>query len=212
MIATARYFEHCGGAADEAHEETIPFLKVFLRSPSACRTASRATSSRETTGRRCAPALEMGNAIVMKPAEDACLTPLRLAELAAQAEEAGAALSSHPDVDFLSVTGSPGVGTLIQSAAPLNHIGCTLQFDGKSPHIVFANADLDAAVPVIANTMVQNAGRTCSAGSRVIVERSVFDKVAERLVERFSQHTPGTPEMARDLGPVINATQKRSAA
>ncbi len=228
MIATARYFEYFGGAADKAHGETLPFLNGYFAVTE--RVPHGVTGHvipwnypAQMFGRTVAPALAMGNAIVMKPAEDACLTPLRLAELAAEAgfpegavnvvpglgEEAGAALSGHPDIDFLSFTGSPEVGTLIQTAAAKNHIGCTLELGGKSPHIIFADADLDAAIPIIANTMVQNAGQTCSAGSRVIVERTLFDKVAGLLADRFATLTAGTPEMDLDLGPVINAAQKR---
>ena len=165
----------------------------------------------------------MGNASVVKPAEDACLTPLRIAELAAEVgfpegainivpglgEAAGAALSSHPEIDFISFTGSPEVGTLIQSAAARNHIGCTMELGGKSPHVLFADADLDAAIPVIATTMVQNAGQTCSAGSRLLIEKGIYDEATARLAERFAALRAGTPEMDLDLGPVINATQKK---
>ena len=228
MIATARYFEYFGGAADKAHGESIPFLNGYFAVTE--RVPHGVTGHiipwnypAQMFGRTIAPALAMGNAVVMKPAEDACLTPLRLAELAAEAgfpegalnivtglgEEAGAALSAHRDVDFLSFTGSPEVGTLIQTAAARNHIGCTLELGGKSPHVIFADADLDFAIPVIANTMVQNAGQTCSAGSRVIIERAIFDKVAGLLAERFATLTAGTPEMDLELGPVINAAQKR---
>ncbi len=228
MIATARYFEYFGGAADKAHGESIPFLNGYFAFTE--RVPHGVTGHiipwnypAQMFGRTIAPALAMGNAVVMKPAEDACLTPLRLAALAAEAgfpegalnivtglgEEAGAALSSHRDIDFLSFTGSPEVGTLIQTAAARNHIGCTLELGGKSPHVIFADADLDFAIPVIANTMVQNAGQTCSAGSRVIIERAIFDKVAALLAERFALLTAGTPEMDLELGPVINAAQKR---
>ena len=228
MIAAARYFEYYGAAADKAHGETIPFLNGFLAFTE--RVPHGVTGHiipwnypAQMFGRTVAPALAMGNAAVVKPAEDACLTPLRMAELAAEAgfpegalnvvpglgEEAGAALASHRGVDFLSFTGSPEVGALIQKAAADNHIGCTLELGGKSPHIVFADADLDLAVPIIANAMVQNAGQTCSAGSRVIIEKSIFDKVASRLAEQFSKFVAGTPEMDRELGPVINAKQKQ---
>ena len=228
MVATARYFEFYGGAADKAHGETIPFLPGYFVATE--RVPHGVTAHiipwnypAQMFGRSVAPALAMGNATVVKPAEDACLTPLRLAELAAEAgfpegavnvvpglgEEAGAALSSHPGIDFISFTGSPEVGTLIQTAAARNHIGCTLELGGKSPHVVFGDADLETAVPTIANTMVQNAGQTCSAGSRVLVERRAYDAVVGSLAERFGALTAGTPEMDRDLGPVINATQKR---
>ncbi len=228
MVATARYFEFYGGAADKVHGETIPFLPGHFVSTE--RVPHGVTGHvipwnypAQMFGRTVAPALAMGNACVVKPAEDACLTPLRLAELAVESgfpegaiavvpglgEQAGSALSSHPDIDFISFTGSPEVGTLIQTAAAKNHIGCTLELGGKSPHILFADADLETAVSVIASTMVQNAGQTCSAGSRVLVERAVYDRVVEALASRFSALTAGTPEMDLDLGPVINATQKK---
>ncbi len=228
LIAAARYFEYFGGAADKVHGETIPFLNGYFAMTE--RVAHGVTAHvipwnypAQIFGRTVAAALAMGNAVVVKPAEDACLTPLRMAALAAEVgfpegainivpglgEEAGAALSSHPDIDFISFTGSPEVGALIQTAAAKSHIGCTLELGGKSPHVVFADADLEAAVPVIANTMVQNAGQTCSAGSRVIVERSAFDRVAAALADRFRGLTAGTPEMDRELGPLINAAQKR---
>lgn len=228
MVAATRYFEYYGGAADKVHGDTIPFLPGYF-----------VTTEHVPHGvvghiipwnypaqmfcRTVAPALAMGNASVVKPAEDACLTPLRLAELAAEVgfpegainvvpglgDEAGAALSNHPGLDFLSFTGSPEVGVLIQSAAARNHIGCTLELGGKSPHVLFGDADLDAAIPVIANTLVQNAGQTCSAGSRLLIERSVYDRAVERLADQFSALRAGTPEMDLDLGPVISAAQKK---
>ncbi len=97
----------------------------------------------------------------------------------------------------------------MQIAAAKNHIGCTLELGGKSPQVMFADADLDAAVPVIANAVVQNAGQTCSAGSRLLVERSAYEKVVSRVQEKFKTLKAGTPEMDLDLGPVISATQKK---
>ena len=228
MVAAARYFEYYGGAADKVHGETIPFLNGFFAVTE--RLPHGVTGHvipwnypAQIFGRTVGAALAMGNAVVVKPAEDACLSLLRMAELAADigfpegaiaivpglGEEAGAALSSHPGVDFLSFTGSPEVGTLIQTAAARNHIGCTLELGGKSPHVVFGDADLETAIPIIAMTLVQNAGQTCSAGSRLLVEKSAFDRVVAGLAARFRQLTAGTPEMDLALGPVINAVQKR---
>jgi aldehyde dehydrogenase (NAD+) len=124
------------------------------------------------------PALAMGNAVVMKPAEDACLTPLRLADLMLGAgfpkgsvnivtglgQTAGAALSGHPGIDFISFIGSSETGVAVQTAAARNHIGCTLELGGKSAQIVFGDADLDLAVPTIVAAITQHAGQTCSAG------------------------------------------------
>lgn len=227
IVACARYFEFYGGGADKLHGETIPFLPGFFvateREPhGVCGVIIPWNYPAQMFGRTTAPALAAGNAVVMKPAEDACLTPLRLAELAAEAglpegalnivpglgEEAGSALASHSGLDFVSFTGSPEVGTLVQAAAARNHIGCTLELGGKSPHVVFADADLDAALPTIAATIVQNAGQTCSAGSRLLVEGAVFDAVVERLVARFGDLTAGAPEADLDLGAVISGRQK----
>jgi aldehyde dehydrogenase (NAD+) len=228
MVACARYFEFYGGAADKLHGETIPFLAGYMVPTE--RVPFGVTGHiipwnypAQMFGRTAAAALAVGNATVIKPAEEACLTPLRIAELAAEAgfpdgainvvpglgEEAGDALANHPGIDFIAFTGSPEVGTLIQIAAAKNHIGCTLELGGKSPHVVFADADLDVAVPVIANTVVQNAGQTCSAGSRLLVEGSAYDEVVSRVQDKFGTLQAGTPEMDLDLGPVISAGQKK---
>ena len=228
MVATARYFEYYGGAADKLHGETVPFLDGYfvatIYEPHGV-TAHIIPWNypAQMFGRSVAPALAAGNATVVKPAEEACLTVLRLAELVAEAgfpegalnvvpgwgEEAGAALSAHPGIDFISFTGSPEVGTLIQTAAARNHIGCTLELGGKSAQVVFADADLEAALPVLAGAIVQNAGQTCSAGARALIERSIYDRVAAELADRFSRLRAGTPEMDLDLGPLISAEQRK---
>ncbi|CAL79513.1 NAD-dependent aldehyde dehydrogenase [Bradyrhizobium sp. ORS 278] len=228
VVAVARYFEYYGGAADKVHGDTIPFLDGFFVTTvyeplGVTGHIIPWNYPGQMFGRTVAPALAMGNATVIKPAEEACLVPLRLAELAAEAgfpagavnvvpglgEEAGAALSAHDGIDFISFTGSPEVGTLVQTAAARNHIGCTLELGGKSPQIVFADADLDAALTSVAAAIVQNAGQTCSAGSRVLVERSMWDRFLSELKLRFEKVTAGTPEMDLDLGPVISAVQKK---
>lgn len=227
MVATARYFEFYGGAADKLHGETIPFNQGFqvqaIREP-------RGVTGHiipwnypaQMFGRTLAPALAMGNAVILKPAEEACLTPLRLGELAVEVGfpegsinivtgiggVSGAALSEHPGVDFLSFTGSPEVGVMIQCAAARNHIGCTLELGGKSPQIIFEDADIDAALPVLTGAIVQNGGQTCSAGSRVLIQRSIYDAVMERLAERFKTLTAGSHDEDLDLGALISAKQQ----
>jgi aldehyde dehydrogenase (NAD+) len=160
---------------------------------------------------------------VIKPAEDACLTPIRLAELSLDAgfppgainlvpgrgAEAGAALAAHPKIDFLSFIGSPEVGAFVQGKAAQNHVGCTLELGGKSPHVVFADADLDLAVPVIVKTLVHNSGQTCSVGSRVLVARPLYDEVVDRLRAVLAKVRAGTPEMDLDLGPLISEKQRQ---
>jgi aldehyde dehydrogenase (NAD+) len=136
-------------------------------------------------GRSVGGALAAGNVCVVKPAEDACLSLIRVAQLAAEVgfpagalnivtgygHEVGDALARHEGIDHISFTGSPKIGTLIQQVAAERHCPVTLELGGKSPQIVFADADLDAVVPVVINAIVQNAGQTCSAGSRVLIER-----------------------------------------
>ena len=139
-------------------------------------------------GRSVGGALAAGNACVVKPAEDACLSLLRVAELAAAiglpegalnivtglGREAGAALAAHPGIEHLSFTGSPATGALVAAEAAKRHCPVTLELGGKAPQVVFADADLDAALPAIVNAIVQNAGQTCSAGSRLLVERRML--------------------------------------
>ncbi len=225
--ACARYFEFYGGAGDKLHGETIPFMKGYFVATE--REPLGVTGHiipwnypAQMFGRTLAPSLAVGNACVIKPAEDACLTPIRLCELAREAglpdgalnmvtgtgEVAGAALTAHSGIDFLSFTGSPEVGVMVQKAAADNHITCTLELGGKSPQIVFEDVDLDGALPTLVGAIVQNAGQTCSAGSRLMVQRSAYDRVVDAVAARFSQLRAGTPEMDLDLGPLISARQR----
>lgn len=228
ITAAARYFEYYAGAADKVHGDTIPFLDGYL--VTIMREPKGVTGHiipwnypAQMFGRSLAPALAMGNAVVMKPAEDACVAPVRIAQLAQEVgfppgalnvvtgigEEAGAALSAHPGIDFISFTGSPEVGTLVQKSAAENHIGCTLELGGKSPQIVFEDADFEAAVPVVVNAIVQNGGQTCSAGSRVLVQRSIYDTFVALVVARFKQLRVGSHAMDLDCGPLISENQMK---
>lgn len=222
----ARYFEYYGGAADKVHGQVIPFLAGYtvtlLREPLGVTGHIIPWNyPAQMLGRTIAPALAMGNATVLKPAEDACLSTLKVAELATEAglpagalnvvtgygHEAGAALAAHPGIDFVTFTGSNEVGTLVQQAAAKNAVKCVLELGGKSPQIVFADADLDKALPTIVRAIVQNTGQTCTAGSRLLVERSIYDTFMSKVAERFSAVRVGTPEMDVDCGPVINRNQ-----
>ncbi|SLN21099.1 Betaine aldehyde dehydrogenase [Roseovarius gaetbuli] len=228
MIAAARYFEFYGGGADKVHGEVIPFMAGYnvqvLREPHGVTGHIIPWNyPAQMFGRSVAAALAMGNAAVLKPAEDACLTSLRLGELAQEVgfppgainivtgrgDTAGKALSEHPDVDFMSFTGSPEVGVMIQIAAARNHINCTLELGGKSPQIVFDDADLDAVMPVLVNAIIQNGGQTCSAGSRVLIQRGIYDRVMAQLAERFSAVTASASGEDAVLGPLISAKQKK---
>ena len=226
-VALARYLEFYGGAADKVHGETLPFANGYtaltLREPHGVTGHIVPWNyPMQIIGRSVGAALAMGNACVLKPAEEACLTALAFARIAHDAglpagalnlvpglgEEAGAALSAHPGVQHLSFTGSVSVGRLIQTAAARNTIPVTLELGGKSPQIVFADADLDAALPFLVNAGIQNAGQTCSAASRILVERSVFDTVVARMAERYCALRVGPALADLDVGPVISARQR----
>ena len=226
-VALARYLEFYGGAADKVMGETIPFTAGYtaltLREPHGVTGHIVPWNyPMQIIGRSVGAALAMGNACVLKPAEEACLTALAFARIADEAglpagalnvvpglgEEAGAALSAHGGVQHLSFTGSVAVGRLIQAAAAKHTIPVTLELGGKSPQIVFADADLDAALPFLVNAGIQNAGQTCSAASRILVERPVFEQVVARMAERYRALRVGPALDDLDIGPVISARQR----
>ncbi|RMA43048.1 aldehyde dehydrogenase family protein [Rhodophyticola porphyridii] len=227
VVALARYMEFYGGAADKLHGETIPYLDGYtvytLRQPHGVTGHIIPWNyPMQIIGRSVGAALAMGNACVLKPAEEACLTALAFAEIARAAglpdgalnvvpglgAEAGAALSGHAGVHHISFTGSVAVGRLIQQAAGRNVVPVTLELGGKSPQLVFDDADLDAAMPFLVNAGVQNAGQTCSASSRILVQRRVYDHVVDRMAERYAALQAGPALSDLDLGPLVSGRQK----
>jgi len=226
IIVLARYFEYYGGAVDKVHGQIIPFMNdytvMLMREPHGVTGHIIPWNyPAQMLGRTLAPALAMGNATVLKPAEDTSMSALAIAAIAAEiglpegalnivtglGHEAGAALTSHPEVNFLTFTGSNEVGTLVQEAAARNAVKCVLELGGKSPQIVFEDADLNRALPVIIRAIVQNAGQTCTAGSRLLVQRSIYDDFIARVADAFRQTKVGTPEMDLDCGPLMNPAQ-----
>jgi len=228
VVGLARYLEYYGTAADKLHGDTIPFLNTHL--VAIMRVPFGVTAHIvpwnypiQIFGRSVGASLAAGNACVVKPAEDASLSILRVARLAEQAgipagalnivtgygRSAGAALAGHPDVDFVSFTGSPATGTAIQTAAAQHHARVTLELGGKSAQVIFADADIDALAPVAVNAVIQNCGQTCSAGSRLLIQRDIFDKVVEAVADRFRVLRAGRPEDDLDVGPLISALQHK---
>jgi len=210
IAALARYFEFFGAAADKVHGLVVPYLNDYhvavVREPYGVTGHILPWNyPAQMLGRTLAPALAMGNAAVLKPSEDACLTALLAMEIAEIAglpagtinvvtgtgEVAGAALASHRDVNYLSFTGSPEVGTLVQRAAAEHHVKCVLELGGKSPQIVFDDADLDRAVPMICKAIIQNTGQTCSAGSRLLIQRCARSQTLQRLTSRHTRDGSG---------------------
>ena len=227
-VALARYFEFYAGACDKLHGETIPYLDGY--SVLTWREPHGVTGHiipwnypMQIFGRSVGGALAAGNCCVVKPAEDACLSLIRVAQLAAEVgfppgainivtgygHEVGDALARHPGIDHISFTGSPKVGTIIQQVAAERHCPVTLELGGKSPQIIFADADLDAAVPVVLNAIVQNAGQTCSAGSRVLIDSLIYEPLLERLGHAFEKLRVGPAAMDLDVGPLIRQSQQQ---
>jgi phenylacetaldehyde dehydrogenase len=168
------------------------------------------------------PALAAGNTVVLKPAEQTPLSVLRLAELAAEAGlpegvlqivtgdgATGAALARHPGVHKLAFTGSTAVGRSIMGTAAEGIKRVTLELGGKNPNVVFADADLDAAVDGAMAGAFENCGQACIAGSRLLVERAVHDELVARLRERADALRVGAGwEDGVDLGPLVSAEQR----
>jgi phenylacetaldehyde dehydrogenase len=168
------------------------------------------------------PALATGNTIVLKPAEQTPLSALRLGELIQEAdipdgvvniipgygETAGAALAAHPGVDKIAFTGSTEVGKLILHAAAGNLKKVSLELGGKSPNVIFADVDLEAAIAGSASAIFFNQGQCCCAGSRLYVEEKIFDKVVEGVSEsaRKIKVGPGM-ESGTQMGPLVSEEQ-----
>src|SRR5467141_415592 len=168
------------------------------------------------------PALATGNTVVLKPAEQTPLSALRLGELILEAgfpdgvvnivtgfgETAGAALSAHNDVDKVAFTGSTEVGKLIVNAATGNLKKVTLELGGKSPNVVFKDADMDTAIAGSASAIFFNHGQCCCAGSRLFVERPVFDRVVEGVAAKAKKIRVGSGlEPDTSMGPLVSEEQ-----
>ena len=169
-----------------------------------------------------APALACGCTVVLKPAEITPLSALRIGELALEAglppgvlnvvpgfgRSAGRALVDHPDVDKVTFTGSPAVGREILAGAAGNLKRVTLELGGKSANVIFADADLDAAVKAAASGIFFNTGQVCSAGSRVLAQAEIYDEVVERLAARAKSIRVGPPsERSTAMGPIVSQAQ-----
>jgi len=169
-----------------------------------------------------APALAAGCAVILKPAEQTPLTALRLGELILESgfppgvvnivpgfgETAGAALAAHPNVDKIAFTGSTEVGRLIARAATGNLKKVSLELGGKSPNVIFADADLERAIPGSAAAIFYNQGQSCTAGSRLFVQKNVFDRVIEGVAEETKKFKLGPGiDPANNQGPVVSKEQ-----
>jgi aldehyde dehydrogenase (NAD+) len=223
--STLRYF---GGLADKVHGETIPvdggYLNYTRREPIGVVGAIVPWNFPITQAVwKVAPAIACGNAVVLKPSENTPFTALRLAELALECgvpagifncvpgygPDAGRALVRHPLVDKVAFTGSTATGTSVMRDAADTVKRVTLELGGKSPNIIFADADLDAAVRGAFQAIFYGKGEVCAAGSRLLVEDAVYDAVRERLLERMAVLKPGDPlQQGTRLGALVSGAQR----
>ena len=223
-LGTARYFEYYAGIADKLHGEQIPlgpdYVDFTIREPLGVSAQIVPWNMPlNMIGRGVAPALAAGNTVVVKPAEQTSLTALKLSDLFIElgfppgvynvvtgyGGETGAALASHPDIDGITFAGSVATGRRIMQAAAEHIKPVVLELGGKSPHIIFADADLDLAAAEVVKGIYSNAGQICSAGSRLLVEERIREPLLERVIARSRQVRVG-PGMARpDMGPLVSA-------
>jgi betaine-aldehyde dehydrogenase len=228
---TVATFRHYAGWADKLEGRAVPTpgymgrptLNYTIRQPVGVVAAITPWNSPTMIGTwKIAPALAAGCAVILKPPEDAPLTSLLLAQLAEQVglpagalsvltgrgERTGKALVEHPGVDKISFTGSPETGHKVAVAAATGFRPTTLELGGKSPQIVFADADLEAAADGVALGIFANQGEVCAAGSRILVARPVYDEFVDRLATRASKVVVGDPfDEGTTMGAVINSQQ-----
>jgi len=169
-----------------------------------------------------APALACGNTVVLKPAEHTPMTAMELARIAAEAglpegalnvvpgfgPTAGAALAQHPGVDKIAFTGEHVTGRLVVQMSVSNLKTVTLELGGKSPHIIFDDVDLETAVANALFGLFMNTGQICSAGTRILVQESMYDKFVARFAQRASEIKIGDPlDFATRMGPLVSEEQ-----
>ncbi|MGW6330888.1 aldehyde dehydrogenase family protein [Nocardia rhamnosiphila] len=229
LVASLRYY---AGWADKINGETLP-TDGYLGRPTFAYTRREPigvvaaivpwNAPLMILGWKLAPALAAGNTVIVKPAEDASLSILHLGRLIEEAgfptgtvqilpglgEVTGEALATHRGVHKVSFTGSTEVGRriLVNSAADFKHT--TLELGGKSPQIVFADADLDRAVAGLAMGLFTNSGEVCAAGTRVLAHRSIYDTVLDGLAAAAAAQIVGNPfDSATTMGPLVNRVQR----
>ena len=221
----ANVFEYYAGATNKVGGQTIPgaapgMLMTFREPVGVCGIIVPWNFPLAISAWKTAPALAMGNTVVLKPAEQTPLTALRLAELALEAgvpegvftvvtgsgSVVGEALIRHPAVRKVSFTGSTEVGARVMQVAANDIKRVSLELGGKSANIIFADSDFERAVGSAASSSLGNAGQDCCARSRVLVERSLYERFAPALVAAFEKVKVGNPlDDATEMGPLVTA-------
>lgn len=225
--AAARYFEYYAGLADKLSGHTVPLgtaaVDYTVREPwGVCAAILPFNVPVQMAARSVAAALISGNTMILKPADQAPLAQLYLPQLihaagaplnvvtavAGPGEAAGAALVSHQEVDHVTFTGSLSAGRQVMAIAAGTVKPVLLELGGKSPHLVFDDADLERAVPAIVSSALRTAGQVCSAGSRVLVARDRFSALVSLLGSQADMLRVGPAAEDPDVGPVVSAEQR----
>jgi acyl-CoA reductase-like NAD-dependent aldehyde dehydrogenase len=224
----AQYFEFYGGFADKLYGDTIPLddtnLAMTIREPMGVSAIIVPWNYPLQIGcRGLAPCLMAGNGVVLKPASEAPLTALAMGNIALSAglpaglfnivtgpgPEVGGYLARHEGINQISFTGSVATGSAVMHAAADHVVPVLLELGGKSPSVVFPDADLDLAIPVLTKACIQNAGQTCSAHTRAIVVAEAYDRFVERVGEQFDAVELGRGLDDPAMGPLISERQQR---
>ncbi|WP_019413341.1 aldehyde dehydrogenase family protein [Paenisporosarcina sp. TG20] len=224
--AAARYFEFYGGAADKVMGNTIPIeegiLNVTVLEPLGV-TAHIVPWNYpiQIISRSVAAAIATGNSVIVKSAEDTPMTAHAIAKWFATSgfpkgifqhitglgPDVGAPLAGHPDIEHVTFTGSVPTGIAVMKAAAANVVPVTLELGGKSPNIVFADASVEKSTEAVVRAIIQNAGQTCSAGSRLLIEAKYKDEFLSKLTAKFNNLTIGPGSSDPDIGPILNEKQ-----
>jgi len=223
--AAASYFEFYGGAADKVMGDTIPIedgiLNAVVLEPVGITVHIVPWNYPiQITARSVAAAIATGNAVIVKSAEDTPLTTHAITEWFADkvpkgifqhitglGRDVGPYLTSHPDINHITFTGSVPTGIEVMKSAAENVVPVTLELGGKSPNIVFADANMEQALEGVVRAIIQNAGQTCSAGARLLIEERAKEKFMAQLVQKFQALKVGPGEADVDMGPLLNERQ-----
>ena len=227
MGAVAEIFRYYGGWPSKIHGSTNPsdasrFIYMLREPMGVCGLINAWNVPLVMAAAKIAPAMACGNTAILKPAEQAPLSTLRLAELIegvglppgvlnvvpGLGPTAGAAMSAHPGIDKMAFTGSTAVGKQILQASAGNLKRVTLELGGKSPNIVFSDADVDAAAKSAAAAFCRNSGQVCSAGTRLFVQANLYDEMVERVSRYAAAYRLGSPlHPDTEMGPLISRRQ-----
>jgi betaine-aldehyde dehydrogenase len=228
VALAADCFEYYGGATNKIAGQTLPaaapgVLLSFREAVGPCGIIVPWNFPLAIASWKSAPALAMGNTVVLKPAEQTPLTALRLAELALEAgfpegvfsvipgsgSEIGEALVTHPLIRKIAFTGSTEVGTNVMRLAARDVKRVSLELGGKSPNIIFDDCDFDRAVASATSSSLGNAGQDCCARSRILVQSTLYDRFAKALTDAFSAVRVGDPLAEEtEMGPLVTATHR----